>query len=536
MRSYYHNEIVLSASRLLGLQNRNPSDPTAGSFSKNYWHFKTTDLPSSTHQMGLAILAKLWALEDSPFYQQNYLLEQIYNGIRFLERIQKKDGSFDEWYTNERGWAGPTGYVMNACLDAFEILRSQGDVVELQRLRSIIEKGIHFLCTSSEGHPLANHIAIAILPLMQAKNLLSMQELTSHIQRLLVDFKKYWNNDEGWSLEYDGADPGYQSATLSFFSKCLRYERVEDIQQICLNSLDFISYFTYPSGYFAGSIGSRHTCTMFYAGVEHFRDLPLGSRLSSYIEDHLNSGLQILPSQLDDHYFIYRLNEFLDADRFVKAKARNTTTTALPWETPCLRKSFPLAGLEVGVLGNKYWICSLARGGNIRIENIASKQVLLIDNGINATDKRRSLSSLWQGNYQIRASELELVVEGQLVDTTPKTFSTSKLIIFRMITSIFGIHHRSALWIKNLIRMLLMVNQKPTPHRFRRKISIQTKGIEISTTLFPASNLSQVEIGGEFWTRYVPQSRYFSIDQMTQPQSYKGKDLSDTIHHTTLVP
>ena len=164
-----------------------------------------------------------------------------------------------------------------------------------------------------------------------------------------------------------------------------------------------------------------------------------------------------------------------------------------------------------------------------------SKKVLLIDNGINAKEKNRLLSSLWQGAYRYHSSELEMTVEGQLVDTTPKTFSTFKFIIFRITTVIFGIHHRSALWIKNFIRTLLMVNQKPTRHFFRRKIQISSKGIEISTTVHPSALITRLEIGGEFWTRYVPQSRYFSLDQMAQPPSYKGRDISATIHHTTLV-
>ena len=39
-------------------------------------------------------------------------------------------------------------------------------------------------------------------------------------------FLSYNNSNEGWSKEYDGIDPGYLSATISFLEKFIKIIKI----------------------------------------------------------------------------------------------------------------------------------------------------------------------------------------------------------------------------------------------------------------------------------------------------------------------
>ena len=52
------------------------------------------------------------------------------------------------------------------------------------------------------------------------------EQLDQAFDRALASFQEYHNATEGWSREYDGIDPGYLSATVSFLGKV--YQRSGD--------------------------------------------------------------------------------------------------------------------------------------------------------------------------------------------------------------------------------------------------------------------------------------------------------------------
>ena len=515
--SPYLEDIEISSRRVMTLLNRNDFEESSGCFDRSYWHFKTRDYPSAIYQMGVAILAKLWKLEGSEYYKSETVLGHIESSIYFLKKIQKTDGSFDEWYVNERGWGGPTGYLMNACLDTYEIVGNDINEDCKHTLEKIIKKGINFLALSTEGHMLANHVAIVILPLVQAKHLLGLN-VHEKIDFLVSQLESSWIESEGWSVEYDGADPGYQSGTLSFLCKTLKYEENEKIKKICVKSLDFISYFTYPSGYCAGAIGSRHTTNFFAAGIEFFRDTGIGARLSTFIEENIKKKTVVLSSDLDDHYLFYRLFEFLDAHYFYIEKNKNSRESSLPYEGTDFLKEFKDAGIKCGKVKDKYWVCSYRRGGAIRVENITSGKVEFVDNGILLKSGKKVYTSLWQDSGVIKDGK----IIGSLVDVTPKLFTPTKQILFRVIMLFLGFHHKSALYLKDIIRKILIFNVKNNRYPYERIINISDTDIRIHTKLL-VNNNEEVRVGGEFWSRYVPQSRHYQSEQLKTLSPYLKK-------------
>jgi GR25 family glycosyltransferase involved in LPS biosynthesis len=512
MSTPYLIHIQESTRRLLTLLDRNPLGRSSGSFDRNYWHFKTHDFSSAAKQMGMAVLSKIYNMPEHELYKNDGLVNLIENTIAFTKKIQKNDGSFDEWYYNERGWAGPTGYIINACLDTFEIMEKNLSKDAIEDLKSIITKGITFLLDSKEGHPLANHIAIVILPLCQAKKLFNLDYLDRHIEILIDEFLTYWSN-EGWSIEYDGCDPGYQTATISFLTKSLRYKFDPRIYQVCVKSLEFVSYFLYPSGFFSGNIGSRQTTNIFYAGIEYFRDEPLGARISRYIAEGFVNKTEVLPSDLDDHYMIYRLNEMCDAHFLVNGKKLSTTELSLPFEKKSLEQTFPMAGYYILKKNEKYIIIAFKKSGALRIEDCQTNQTILIDSGILAERKSKLFTNNIQSKNEFSVTPNEIETWGELIDITPKYFNPLTMILFRMFMVLFAFNHKVAIRLKDIIRILLIFNSRKSGIKFKKNIILSNNQVTINYQIENATNL-QVVIGIDFGARYVPQSRHYLKNQL----------------------
>ncbi len=506
--------IEQSIPRLLTLLDRNPCGDTSGMFDRDYWHFKTSDFSSASFQMGIGILAKLYS-SDTFYSRDTVLINFIEKAISSTEQIQHRDGTFDEWYPGERGWAGPTGYVLSSLCETFQLIEKELAPVIKDKLIKLISKSAISLTRTSEYHTLTNHIAMAWLALVQAKHILNSSDFDSYIDKLKNRILNNFQQDEGWSLEYDGADPGYQSGTLCFISKGLRLISDPELESVALKSLKFISHFAYPDGSVGGAVGSRHTITFFISGLIHWRNNPLGRSLCDHLELGLKNSNVVLPFDLDDHYFIYRLNDFLDSLLNLGLTQVSLVKEPLPFE---LNKSFffKKAGLYLLSNENIYLVSSLSRGGVIMVWDLKTGKKVVNDNGVLIRCGQSCYSSLWQGKYQLKKIEGGFEISGTLQEISVQKFNVFTLVFFRIVTLLFCFHIRSAEFIKNIIRGLLIVHKNNSNFFFKRIIFISEKQLTIQTSVDGVQNVDEIFIGGEFWTRYVPQSRHFVLNQLNQ--------------------
>ena len=260
---YFSNIAFQSTQRALNLMDRNPFSKSFGCFDRYYWHFKMKDFPSASYQMGVEFLARLWkdSHKDNSFYKQNCFLEWIKASFEYTCSIQNKDGSFDEWYPNERGWAGPTSYVVHSLASAYKITEKEWDEDFKNKLKKCFYKSFHFLVRQKEGANLANHTALFLLSLYEIFQITGETEIENQFKIFLQDFKKLIS-EEGWSKEYDGVDFGYNLATLSFLARLYSFHPEPFLKQYAEKSLSFLSYFFYPDGSFGG-LGSRETVHLY---------------------------------------------------------------------------------------------------------------------------------------------------------------------------------------------------------------------------------------------------------------------------------
>ncbi len=508
------NIIEQSIPRLLTLLDRNPYGDTSGLFDRDFWHFKTSDFSSASFQMGVGILAKLYCSDT--FYSKNkILINFIQKAISSTDKIQHKDGTFDEWYPGERGWAGPTGYVLSSFCETFQLIGKDLEPSIRDKLLAIIRKSAISLTRISEAHTLTNHIAMAWLALVQAKHILNSNDFDLHIYKLKNSILENFHQDEGWSLEYDGADPGYQSGTLCFISKGLRLISDPELETVALKSLKFISHFAYPDGSVGGAIGSRHTITFFISGLFFWRSSPLGRSLCDHLELGLKTSNVVLPLDLDDHYFVYRLNDFLDSLLILNSIQESPVREPLPFE---VKNSFffKKAGMFVFSNENIYLVSSLSRGGVIMVWDLNKGEKVVNDSGVLIKHGNLYYSSLWQGKYSITEIEGGFEISGYLQKISVRKFNVISQILFRIVTQLFCFHIRSAEFVKNIIRRLLIVYKNDSRSFFKRSIWISGNQLTILTSVSCIKKADEIFVGGEFWTRYVPQSRHFIRNQLNQ--------------------
>jgi len=510
---FYLDAVFPQIPRILSLQDRNLFSKTYGCFDRGFWLHRTSDFPSSVRQMGVYILALLWAekLENNPYYQNPKILEWCLAGIRYWMRCQHADGSFDEWYPNERGWAGPTGYLVNAMADSYVLLKDAFPQDLKEPFVEAVRKAGHYLVANNEEFVLANHHAIALLPIYQAYAITKDKALFKGFEKKFTEFERYCY-DEGWCLEYDGADIGYLSGTISFLARLYQLWPDKRIEKVVKRAIDFSSFFLYPDGFFGGTMGSRETGHFYHFGYEFWsKKFPLASRMAEEGLKSLSAQKLVSPSTQEDHYVLYRMAEYLKA--YLEYKVRPADLPSLPFEKDDFEKSFPQAGIVVKKSGHFYSVISLARGGVVKAFDCAQKKLILNDSGWMAKfSNGKVATSKWNDPaYRMTLDANRVSVKGQSHYVVMKTFSPVTMMMFRVFLLVFGWHAKLAHDIKALIRKLLMVGARHAPLGFKRTINFQKDGllIEDEFVLEKSAKVKDIYLGDEIPTRYVPQSRYF---------------------------
>lgn len=420
LRDVYAAKALSQIPRLLSLQDRNEFSKTYGCFNREYWLCRSVDFPSSIAQFGVHSLAQAYAVPfpENPYYKNPKILLWTLAAIEYWMQIQQKDGSFDEFYPNERGWAGPTGFLVYAMCASYRLIKEQMPREMTERFRSAVAKAGHFLAKYDEPGVLANHHAMAILPIYEAYTLLQDPKLRQGFTTRLDDFLSYCY-DEGWCLEYDGADLGYLSATVSFLSKLQKLYQDERCDAVCRKAIDFAAYFAYPNGHYAGSMGSRQTLHFYPHGFEIYGGK--GNALASAVAERMLRGLAdgaLVPPEIqEDRYFLYRIPEFLEA--WVDWSPRPDPLPPLPYEREPFTRYWPKArifarkGRDAG--GREYYaLVNLAKGGVVKLFRTDTGESVENDCGFLARlDNGRVVTSQWiDPAYEARYEPALVVAPG----------------------------------------------------------------------------------------------------------------------------
>ena len=282
LRGEYAKRGLSQIPRLLSLENRNEFSKTYGCFNRLYWLDKAIDFPTALAQFGVhsLALAYTYKMPGNIYHQQPKIKEWIIAGMKYWSKVQHGDGSFDEFYPNERGWAGPTGFLLYGMLDSYRLIKNEFPKDFEKKFLETCHKAGLYLAKYDEIGILANHHAMALLPIYESYLITKDKFLLKKYQEKFRYFKTLFS-EEGWGLEYDGPDLGYLSATVSFLTKLYKINPDPEILKIIKKAVKFTSYFVYPNGFYAGTIGSRNTLHFYPHGYEYFaQKIPLAGTIA----------------------------------------------------------------------------------------------------------------------------------------------------------------------------------------------------------------------------------------------------------------
>ena len=537
---YFSKTALKSTNRVLSLLDRNGFSKTFGCFDKYYWHFKTKDFPSASCQMGVEFLSRLWNLPHGGFYKNPTLLQWIKAGMEYTLSLQHGDGSFDEWYPNERGWAGPAGYIIHSLIKAYEITESQWDEDFRNRMKNCFLKAGRFLIRQKEGADLANHFALFLLVLYETGQVSGDQKIKAEFDSCFKKFKSFVSK-EGWSMEYDNVDFGYNLAVLSFLGRLNKIYPNPFLKNHARKAFEFLSFFFYPDGSFGG-LGSRETIHLYPFALTYWgRVLPVAKALHRHLMNK-KSYEKLTPADQDDHYLFYRLSEYMEADEPEKELGRQSAKNSekqpekqtekqtenfsaiplLPFEKKPFKKYFPDCGFFVQKTASFYFVSNMKKGGALRIYDIPKGNLLLKNNGWigQLKDKSKITNCRKQENDIIEITDKKITVQGKAVFLNQKYFNSLKFAAFRLTLSLAG-NYKTAFYLKKIIRHFLILQKKQSKHSFKREIIFtestqKTPEIHI-VDFINCDRAERVFYGGGFSVRYVPQSGYFEDSDLQSP-------------------
>ena len=528
LKKYYLNKSLNQIPRILGNMDRSYFSSTYGSMHRDYWLDKTSDFSDAVRQFGVQGLALVYChkFHNNIYFRNDKILKWAIAAMEFWADIQHKDGSFDEFYPYERGWIGPTGFTTFSIVETFKLLENKLTKKQSDKILNAIYKSAEFISKGDkEEDHLANHHAMACLSLWKVYKLFNEKKHYQSYKRAMDNFKKYHNFNEGWSIEYDGVDPGYLTATISFLGKIFKDNKDEEILEICKKSIEVCSYFVFPNGFYGGSIGSRNTQHFYPHGFEIFgRYLPLSLSIANKMLLSLKDGKLVPPEIISDRYLVYRVPEYLES--YIDYRSRPKQLPKLPFEKTNLNLYLKEAKIWIKSNKNYYFLVNAAKGGVVKLFD--KKRLLISDSGIigKLTSKKLVTTQWVDQSYNINKSENKIVISGKFNQIpSNKYFNLFKNLLFRSTLLCIGWSPILSHNLKGIIRKILMLGNRRLNINFVRTIIFKNKFIKINNEIFLGKKLKFefLSFGDDFFVRYVPQSRYFQSQELTG----KKTDLSN---------
>jgi len=211
--------VIDSSWRLLEMQDRNPLSPSHGCFHYPYWRDKTSEFPDARFQeAGAALgLLSLPCFDDARaagrLGDAETLGDAFAAGLKNWSTQQYADGSFDEWYKGERGFAAAEfTLIAYGLADRYmgELIGAQDRAVLVNTMGRGAEwlVGRHDLVKSNHEAAAAAALALAWKTTGEDKFRIAASDKLQHTLAR--------QHAEGWFPEVGGMDLGYCSVLLDY--------------------------------------------------------------------------------------------------------------------------------------------------------------------------------------------------------------------------------------------------------------------------------------------------------------------------------
>jgi hypothetical protein len=432
MENVYLASVERSLPRVLALFDTDETSETFGFGDRFHWAWGLIDFGNGTFQgvaHGLARLTEAGILPD--FLSEKAVLRLIDAMLTGAKKLTRADGSLEEAFPYEGSFC-VTALVAYDLLTAIELLKSRFEPTRLNEYYTIIRPMIRYLHTADENHAfISNHLATSVAALVKWSKLTG-EEGESRGKEILERILSK-QSQEGWYLEYEGADPGYQSLCTYYLCDVYSTTKDETLKASLLRSVEFIQYFVHPDGSFGGTYGSRNTRFYYPSGFECLSEFSESSAaISQFMRQHIANNNVVTLDAIDEPNLIPVFNSYCWAAAYYSKNAKNECSAQLPFESESdFQHHFSEAGIIVDKRSNLYSIVSLFKGGCIY--QFRGKNLVLRNDGVMCKSSSGKLYSSQSYNkentYNLSADSV--TVRSFMQPVAKRRFSPFKMFVLR---------------------------------------------------------------------------------------------------------
>lgn len=497
----YIEQMLEQMPRLLGQLNRNPASDTYGCFDREYWHYKITDFPCCRKQEAVLTLALLYNLDHkSNFYYNNgKILQWINAGLSFWVKIQEKNGSMNEWYPKENSFVGT---AFNAYSISETMLLLGGKIRNYLKLKKALKKSINWLSKKKELK-VQNQQSGAILAIYNFY-LISQNIKYKNIVDKKINLLFKAQSEEGWFMEYGGPDIGYLSLLISYLGKYYNKSKDPIAFKMLDKAIKFIRFFVYPGFSFGGEIGSRNTEYLLPDGFEIMAEEIEDARyISLVIKDSLKKKKVISLFSQDDRYLCYNSYNYIEAFIFSK-------NIKYKFRDELFEKNFAKSGIYVGNTPKYYFILNYFKGSIHVLFKKNGKE--LFDDGFSGFMKngKKVYSSFINNKNKFLKKDNKFIVVGMFSFIPEKNMNFINYFLLRLIQYTFGRNEKIGIFIKNVLRNILITPKSNLTGKYKRIFLFQNESFDIVDKLRIKNGFKCLYVSPKSSYVYIPSSRYFN--------------------------
>ncbi len=522
-RNIYIIKLQNQLHRLLSLYDLNPYSKTRGYGDRLHWGWKLIDFSNGTFQGGihsLSIMIKLGFFTED---QKTNVIEWIHWIIEAIEKSRYKNGSLVEAFPYENSFC-VTALVAFDLLSA--IINLDKEWNEKGWALSVAEPLINFISRHDETHGfISNHLSTAAAAINKW-NVLSGDNNRCGEKILQKIMEK--RSPEGWYLEYEGPDPGYQTLCTYYLADYYHYNPDHELLSSLEKSIEFLSYFVHPDGTIGGEYGSRNTEVYYPAGFEILKsEIPLARAIAFKMRRSIEENRTVTIEAIDQWNFIPMLNSYAVAALFANDN-RQQEQIDLPCEQCNIDKFFPHAQIRVHGNVKYYAIVGASKGGVIKIYDKQKRQIIWDDGGYIGTSKRygKVSTQFWYADRNIINDTESIEIESPFFKVACEYLTPIRFIFLRILNvTIMRISILGDMVKKILVKMLI-TKKEMIPAIVIRTVSFEDDGIKISDEIRGMNVRFQcLESGRKFTTIHMASSGYFQNQQLARKESFESIDV-----------
>ena len=504
-------EVARSCRSLLSHIDRDPYSASRGCADRRYWAWKLVDFPEATFQRNVMPLGWYATSDRCDASLQPLLVDAVESCFSYARAIQHTDGSFDQAFPGEHSF-GATGFLLDSVLDAYDRIRPLLRAEAKTAAERLSEKAAEFLCRHGEAHGfISNHLAGAALGLYRAAVLFDNPRFARRADDMIHAVLQK-QSPEGWFLEYDGADPGYQTLCVYYLALVARLRGSSELDASLQRAVGFLSWFMHPDGSYGGEYGSRRTAICYPGGLALLAQTSeLASRMTVGVVRAIADGKTVSLADVDFGNHAPLLSNYtLLLDSFA---ARVPAAAALlPYERDDATADFREAGLYARASRHSYTVIGGSNGGVVKVFDKSTGRLLLDDCGYVASTER--------GLASTQSTDLKRRVERDERSITLRadfsymghTLPTPALFLVLRVLNL-TVMRSTALGnlIKRYLVRMLIRNKLKAPLTLTRAISFDEAAVVIrdEVSVAPGTRVTRLERGRRFVAIHMASARYF---------------------------